>query len=48
VIEMLAKRNFPVAATISATVPLAEAGGMLRNWSESPQAYSKILVEMDA
>jgi len=23
--------------TISARVPLAEAGGMLRNWSESPR-----------
>ena len=48
VIEMLSKREFPVAATISARVPLDEAGPMLRNWSESPQAYSKILVEMDA
>jgi threonine dehydrogenase-like Zn-dependent dehydrogenase len=48
VIEMLAKRDFPVAATISARVPIEGAGGMLRKWSESPQAYSKILVEMDA
>jgi threonine dehydrogenase-like Zn-dependent dehydrogenase len=48
VIEMLSKRNFPVAATISARVPLEEAGEMLRRWSESPQAYAKILVEMDA
>jgi hypothetical protein len=45
---MLSHKRFPVEATISATVPLDEAGEALRKWSESPQSYTKILVEMDA
>jgi len=48
VIDMLSKKGFPVEATISATVPLEEAGDALRRWSESPQSFTKILVEMDA
>jgi threonine dehydrogenase-like Zn-dependent dehydrogenase len=48
VIDMLSHKRFPVEATISATVPLDEAGEALRKWSESPQSYTKILVEMDA
>src|SRR5581483_2830638 len=48
VIEMLAKKRFPVEATISATVRLTEAGDALRRWSESPQSFTKILVEMDS
>jgi L-galactonate 5-dehydrogenase len=48
VIDMLAKRTFPVEATISTTVPLADAGDALKRWSESPQSYTKILVEMNA
>ncbi len=47
VIEMLSKKAFPVEATISATVSLDEAAGALRRWSESPQSYTKILVEMN-
>jgi hypothetical protein len=35
-----------VEATISATVPLNKAGEALKAWSDAPQAYSKILVEM--
>jgi threonine dehydrogenase-like Zn-dependent dehydrogenase len=46
VIEVLQKREFPVEATISATVGLGEAGKTLKAWSDSPQAFSKILVEM--
>lgn len=46
VIQMLQKGEFPVEATVSATVPLAKAGQALKAWSEAPQAYSKILVEM--
>lgn len=46
VIEMLQHREFPVEATISATVPLAKAGEALKAWSDAPQAFSKILVEM--
>ena len=46
VIDMLQRRQFPVESTISRTVRLAEAGDALRAWSEAPQAYNKILVEM--
>lgn len=46
VIEVLQKRQFPVEATISLTVPLSGASDALESWSNSPQAYSKILVEM--
>ncbi|HEX3684439.1 MAG TPA: zinc-binding alcohol dehydrogenase family protein [Bryobacteraceae bacterium] len=48
VIEVLAKGDFPVDAAISATVPLTSAGDALREWSESPQSFTKILVDMDA
>jgi threonine dehydrogenase-like Zn-dependent dehydrogenase len=48
VIEMLQQHCFPVEETISARAPLAEAGEMLRRWSDAPQSYAKILVDMDA
>jgi len=48
VIEMLQQHRFPVEATISARVPLEEAGHALQRWSDAPQSYSKILVNMDA
>ena len=48
VIEVLQKGKFPVEATISATVHLDQAGETLDQWSKNPQAYTKILVEMDA
>jgi threonine dehydrogenase-like Zn-dependent dehydrogenase len=46
VIEMLQRKQFPVEATISATVPLVEAGDALTRWNAAPQAFTKILVEM--
>jgi len=48
VIEMLEKKNFPVEATISATVPLSDAGNALNRWNDAPQSFTKILVEVDA
>jgi threonine dehydrogenase-like Zn-dependent dehydrogenase len=48
VIEMLERKQFPVEATISATVPLVEAGEALNRWNAAPQSFTKILVEMDA
>jgi threonine dehydrogenase-like Zn-dependent dehydrogenase len=48
VINMLQRHRFPVEATISARVPLDATGDALRRWSEAPQAYAKILVDMDA
>lgn len=48
VIAMLERKQFPVEATISATVPLTEAGDALSRWNAAPQSFTKILVEMDA
>jgi threonine dehydrogenase-like Zn-dependent dehydrogenase len=48
VIEMLERKQFPVESTISATVPLMEAGDALTRWNAAPQSFTKILVEMDA
>ena len=48
VIEVLKKGKFPVEATISATVPLRDAGDTLAKWSREPQLFTKILVELDA
>jgi threonine dehydrogenase-like Zn-dependent dehydrogenase len=47
VIEMLEKKNFPVKSTISATVPLTDAGDALNRWNDAPQSFTKILVEVD-
>lgn len=48
VIDILSHGNFPVEAAISATVPFEHAGDALREWSESPQKFTKILVDMAA
>jgi threonine dehydrogenase-like Zn-dependent dehydrogenase len=46
VIELLANKQFPVEASISRTVSLTDAGEALREWSEEPQRFTKILVEV--
>ena len=46
VIDVLGKGDFPVEAAISATVPLESAGDALREWSEFPQKFTKILVDL--
>jgi threonine dehydrogenase-like Zn-dependent dehydrogenase len=48
VIQTLRAKKFPVQQTISQIVPLREAGQALEAWCESPQAFTKILVDMDA
>jgi threonine dehydrogenase-like Zn-dependent dehydrogenase len=48
VIDVLKKGQFPVEATISATVSIDEAGETLAQWSREPQRFTKILVEVDA
>ena len=48
VIHVLTKGDFPVESAISATVPLEAAGDALREWSEFPQKFTKILVDMAA
>jgi L-galactonate 5-dehydrogenase len=47
VVNVLSRGNFPVDAAISATVTLESGGDALRKWSESPQSFTKILVDMD-
>ena len=46
VIRMLESGAFPVKETISAVVPMEQAGRLLAEWSESPGRYTKILVEI--
>ena len=48
VIQMLTAKRFPVDETISRIVPLEEAGRALESWCDNPQAYTKILVDLDA
>ncbi len=48
VMEVLRQKRFPVETAISITVPLEGAGGALQRWSDSPQSFTKILVDMDA
>jgi threonine dehydrogenase-like Zn-dependent dehydrogenase len=48
VIHLLIRKQFPVEETISRTVSLLGAGESLREWSESPQAFTKILVDLDS
>jgi threonine dehydrogenase-like Zn-dependent dehydrogenase len=47
VIGMLSRGQFPVDATISITVPLDCAGDALRRWSEAPELFTKILVDVN-
>jgi threonine dehydrogenase-like Zn-dependent dehydrogenase len=48
VIEMLCGKRFPVEETISRVVPMNEAGDALRAWCDAPQAFTKILVDLEA
>jgi threonine dehydrogenase-like Zn-dependent dehydrogenase len=47
VIRMFEQKRFPTEAAISATVPLKEAPGILRAWSENPAAFTKIMITLD-
>jgi threonine dehydrogenase-like Zn-dependent dehydrogenase len=46
VIRMLEAKRFPVQQSISAIVPIEEAPGMLRRWSENPSSFAKIMVKL--
>lgn len=46
VIQMLGKQRFPLEDAVSATVPLDEAPGILRRWSENPAQFTKILIQV--
>jgi 2-desacetyl-2-hydroxyethyl bacteriochlorophyllide A dehydrogenase len=47
VIRMLESGAFPVDETISAVVPMEEAGRMLAEWSAQPGKFTKIVVTID-
>ena len=47
VIRMLEEKRFPVAEYVTATVPLDAAPEMLRQWSDSPERFTKIMVRLD-
>lgn len=47
VMAMLSKGRFPVEETISTTVPFDNAGEALERWRNQPEAYTKILVEVN-
>lgn len=47
VIRMLEGGTFPVDETVTAVVPLAEAGKLLAQWSENPGRFTKIMVQID-
>jgi threonine dehydrogenase-like Zn-dependent dehydrogenase len=46
VIRMLEEGRFPVDDVISAIVPMEEAPEILRQWSENPTAFTKIMVQV--
>jgi len=47
VIRMLEEKRFPVAEYLTATVPLASTPEILRRWSDSPNDFTKIMVQVD-
>lgn len=47
VIELLESGRFPAGDVITKTVPFAEARQALQEWSDNPQAFTKIQVSMD-
>ena len=46
VIRMLELKRFPVAEAVSAVVSMEETPEVLREWSESPQRFTKIMVRV--
>lgn len=47
VIELLQSGRYPTAETITQTVPLAQSGEALRDWSENPGRVTKIHVSLE-
>ena len=47
VIRMLENHLFPVEDAVSIIVPIEEAPGLLRAWTENPARFTKIMVKMD-
>lgn len=46
VVRFLGRRTLPIGQVVSRRVPLAEAGGALRDWAANPPAFTKIIVEV--
>jgi threonine dehydrogenase-like Zn-dependent dehydrogenase len=47
VIQMLESGAFPVEQAVGTIVPLDQAPVILKQWSESPQRFTKIMVSLD-
>lgn len=47
VIQMLEQHRFPVDEAISTITSLAEAPAILRQWSDCPSAFTKIMISLD-
>lgn len=47
VMQMLEAGSFPVQQAISAVISLDEAPSMLAKWSETPAAFTKIMIDMN-
>jgi threonine dehydrogenase-like Zn-dependent dehydrogenase len=47
VVDALGRGIIPAGELISATVPFVSAGDALRDWSQTPDLFTKILVDMD-
>jgi threonine dehydrogenase-like Zn-dependent dehydrogenase len=46
VIRMLEAKRFPVEQTISVVAPIEEAPDLLRQWSENPAKFTKIMIQV--
>ncbi|GAC1664076.1 MAG: zinc-binding alcohol dehydrogenase family protein [Candidatus Acidiferrum sp.] len=47
VIRMLEEHRFPVEAAVTSIVPIEESPKLLREWSENPAQFSKIMIRLD-
>lgn len=47
VIAMLEQHEFPVGAVISTIAPLEHAPDLLREWNETPERFTKIMITLD-
>jgi threonine dehydrogenase-like Zn-dependent dehydrogenase len=46
VIAMLERGNFPVERAVSAVVGMEEAPTILKEWSDAPASFTKIMVQV--
>jgi hypothetical protein len=43
---MLEEKRFPVDDAITIVAPMEEAPGLLRQWSDNPAAFTKIVIQV--